>query len=125
MASHVIDGKSIVEAMDRSSDSLPSDSGVSVTCRLLRIWRSALQRPDLGVDENFFDAGGTSLKAVRVVARIRKEFSTNLTLVTLFECATVRRLAARLAPSNASEHRDEGALNRGLQRRRRVGARTR
>jgi hypothetical protein len=36
--------------------------------------------PDIGPHENFFDAGGTSLKAVQLVALSRKELQQRLRL---------------------------------------------
>jgi len=49
------------------------------------------------VNDNFFEAGGSSLKAVMVIATVRKELKGNISVVTLFECPTVRLLAAKLA----------------------------
>jgi hypothetical protein len=71
---------------------------------LLDIWRKVLGRSRIGVNDNFFEAGGTSLRAVQVIALIKKELNRNLAIVTLFECPTVTLLAAKLsAASSASE----------------------
>ncbi|NEP54598.1 MAG: alpha/beta fold hydrolase, partial [Moorea sp. SIO3C2] len=42
---------------------------------------------------NFFDLGGNSLLAVRLMAHIQKQFQINLPLATLFENPTVEKLA--------------------------------
>ncbi|USG59767.1 SDR family NAD(P)-dependent oxidoreductase [Sneathiella marina] len=52
----------------------------------------------LGVDQpvpeaDFFDLGGHSLAAVRLFAKIRKEFLTDLPLATLFQSPTLRSLS--------------------------------
>jgi hypothetical protein len=90
---------------------------------LLRIWRSALDGRALGIHDNFFDAGGTSLKAVQVVALIRKELGRGISIVTLFECPTVDLLARRLGASPGVEPRPaeaSEAQHRGQQRRQRI-----
>ena len=99
---------------------VPDGSGMaedsSALERLLTaIWKRALGRTHIGINENFFDAGGTSLKAVLVVAMIRKELKRNVSVVSLFECPTIRLLAENLDGSpKASEN---AAESRGWQRR--------
>jgi amino acid adenylation domain-containing protein len=60
---------------------------------LLHIWREILGVADLGIDDNFFDAGGHSLLAVRLMARINERFGRHLALATLFDHGTIRQLA--------------------------------
>ena len=59
--------------------------------------------------DNFFEAGGTSLRAVQLIAMIKKELKQNLSIVSIFECPTARLLAAQV--SAASEGRSSGADN--------------
>jgi hypothetical protein len=85
---------------------------------LADIWRKVLGRPRLGIDDNFFDAGGSSLKAVLVIATIKRELNKTLSVVSLFECPTVRLLAARLgAPGSETPPGVPSALLRGQRRR--------
>ncbi|HEY4542085.1 MAG TPA: non-ribosomal peptide synthetase, partial [Noviherbaspirillum sp.] len=46
--------------------------------RLAHLWAELLGRSSIGRDENFFDAGGNSLLAVRLVARINAEWACSL-----------------------------------------------
>jgi len=71
--------------------------GNALETTLLNIWRKILGRPRIGVGDNFFEAGGTSLRAVQVIAAIKKELQQTLSIVSLFECPTVALLAARLS----------------------------
>jgi hypothetical protein len=64
------------------------------------IWRRVLGRPRIGLNDNFIDAGGTSLKAVQVIAAIKRELKQTLSIVSLFECPTVALLAARIGATS-------------------------
>ncbi|MEO3855328.1 SDR family NAD(P)-dependent oxidoreductase [Acrocarpospora sp. B8E8] len=61
---------------------------------LAGFWEDSLGVDRVGVDDDFFDLGGNSLIAVQLVARIREHFRTELAVAVLFECRTVRNLAA-------------------------------
>ncbi|KAA8955862.1 condensation domain-containing protein, partial [Mycobacterium sp.] len=50
----------------------------------------------VGVDESFFDLGGDSLSAMRVIAAINKSLDADLSVRTLFEAPTVAQLAPRI-----------------------------
>ena len=57
--------------------------------------------PDLDIDTNFFDAGGSSLLAPRLVRALR-EMGSNLTIKDLFRYPTVRQQARLLASREGS-----------------------
>ncbi|MCP4164120.1 MAG: AMP-binding protein, partial [Deltaproteobacteria bacterium] len=61
--------------------------------KLVEIWQEALGIEKIGVLDNFFDLGGHSLKAVKLVSRIYRDFSYQLQLRDLFEKSTVSELA--------------------------------
>ncbi|MEO8659882.1 MAG: condensation domain-containing protein [Bryobacteraceae bacterium] len=63
---------------------------------LLGIWARLLRNSHIGVDDDFFRAGGTSLVAVRLLGAVREMFGRELKLATLAHAPTVRRLAAFL-----------------------------
>jgi FkbH-like protein/FkbM family methyltransferase len=98
---------------------LPTD----LTGQLLRLWRKTLGNPRIGLDDNFLDAGGTSLKAIQLVAAIRRELGRPVSVVTFFECPTVRTLSAKLeAPAEAAAPNRpvSAAMERGARRNQRL-----
>lgn len=61
--------------------------------RLLTVVASLLGVPEVGVEDNFFLAGGHSMMGTQLIARVRDAFGVELTLRTLFEAPTVAGLA--------------------------------
>jgi thioesterase domain-containing protein len=57
------------------------------------IWSTALGRKNLSIRENFFDLGGRSLAAMRIVSRINRMYPVDFGLATLFTGNTIERMA--------------------------------
>lgn len=66
---------------------------------IAEVWRELLGVEEVAADDDFFALGGHSLAAVRLFARIRKQFAVDLPLATLFQAPTLRALAALVAQS--------------------------
>ncbi|MBA3259069.1 MAG: hypothetical protein H0T68_06355, partial [Gemmatimonadales bacterium] len=76
--------------------------------RLAAIWTELLGVERVGLNDDFFELGGHSLLAVKLFARIEEAFGHRLPLSTLFQSATIARLAEALelaarAPSGPSK----------------------
>jgi thioesterase domain-containing protein len=63
---------------------------------LARVWEEVLGVSSVGVTDSFFELGGQSLLAVRLVARLQERLGHVIPLAALFEGPTIEALAARL-----------------------------
>jgi len=52
-----------------------------------------LEKKTIGIDDNFFQLGGHSLKAVILISKLHKEFNVQLSLADVFDVSTIRGLA--------------------------------
>lgn len=83
------------------------------------IWTDVLECPETGIDDNFFNLGGDSVRAARIVSRLNDLFQLALPVAALFRHPTVRqftdelkRLAHPALLETISENvRDLGALS--------------
>ncbi|WP_232011279.1 thioesterase domain-containing protein [Mycobacterium shigaense] len=69
---------------------------------LADIYAQVLGLELVGIDDSFFDLGGESLSAMRLVAAINTHLDADLSVRTLSDVPTVRRLAHRLARGAAA-----------------------
>ncbi len=71
---------------------------------LADIWAEVLQLERIGVADNFFQVGGDSIIAIRVVSRVNEHFGAALKVAHLYEHQTIGELGGYLS---------EGALDAG------------
>jgi amino acid adenylation domain-containing protein len=61
------------------------------------VWQAELNVETVGVDDNFFDLGGHSLRMARVHARLKEALGRDVSLIELFQYPTVSSLARHLS----------------------------
>jgi len=86
----------------RTDATVQPAAGNAMETMLLEIWRKILGTGTVGLNDNFFDLGGTSLQLIQVHATIASVMHSDLTLVDLFEYPRISALAARLATNGGS-----------------------
>ncbi|WP_437947962.1 amino acid adenylation domain-containing protein [Sorangium sp. So ce296] len=82
-----------------AADEAPRTPVEDVVCAL---WAHVLGAAPAGRRASFFEAGGHSLLAARLLARVRDALGVELTLKALFEAPTVEALAARVEAARAA-----------------------
>ncbi|WP_322518505.1 condensation domain-containing protein [Chitinophaga sancti] len=74
--------------------------------QLSALWQQVLGLSRVGRGDNFFTIGGSSLKAIQLIARIYKELDVQLTIAELFSHPVLHQLASQI---KASVHTSYGA----------------
>lgn len=76
--------------------------GSSVELALTTIWQEVLGLDQVGVNDDFFELGGDSLKATRVLARVGARLQMELSHKTFFELPTIAEIAEHIQAKRQS-----------------------
>ncbi len=60
---------------------------------IAKVWSEILQRDRIGAQDNFFEIGGNSIKAIKVMSRIQKQLGKKTFLNLIFQHPTIRQMA--------------------------------
>ncbi|MGA5203669.1 non-ribosomal peptide synthetase [Streptomyces variegatus] len=130
-ANHKIDRAALPDPLteqDRQglSGRRPQAPGTPVEEAVVAAWREALGVRRPGLDDNFFDLGGTSLRLAGVHEHLTRTVAPDLRMTDLYQAPTVRSLVRLISASSASPAGSgAGGAARGQNRgeRRRAAAR--
>src|ERR1700733_12896373 len=75
---------------------------------IAKLWQEVLGLPVVGLEDNFFEMGGTSLIATVVLTKLNQTLKLSLPIAAIFEYPTVRSMAEFLSESDSADV-DEGA----------------
>jgi amino acid adenylation domain-containing protein len=90
--------------VDRSALPLPTvdkhvvseqtvESKTSTEQVIVKIWEDVLRLKNIGINDDFFNLGGTSLALIRIFKHVNEHFGLSLDISVLIEGATCKRLA--------------------------------
>ena len=86
---------------DESDPELPA-----IANDLVGLWKRILRTDDITIDDDFFDVGGNSLSAVRLLPVIEQHFGVEPHISLVFDHPTPRQMAVALATIGAkARHR--------------------
>ena len=112
IAAELADAEQILEAIRTRTGRRrprPADASPAVPPRdatetaLAGIWADLLRIEPVGVRDNFFDLGGTSLLAVNLFAQVERRFGRELPLTSLLEAPTVEGLARLVSGARTAD----------------------
>ena len=81
----------------------PGLDAAEVTATVARVMATLLKKDHVGDHDNFFDIGGHSLLAMRLLGRLRREGLDEVTIQDIVETGSPAALAARLTGGGSSQ----------------------
>lgn len=122
LAMELTSGKALAEAVRARTQRMRRLAGTAVPAasdlerRLLQLWQEVLNIEGIGVEDDYFALGGTSLLAARIFAEIKRRLGVQLRLTAILDAPTVRSLARLLSPERAERSEVLVELRRGGER---------
>ncbi len=81
------------DALQRHSEEKVVEPHTPIEHELAQIWKDTLQTEHISIHDNFFEIGGHSLIAIRVMTKIQQHFNTEFPLTSLLQYPTIAELA--------------------------------
>ncbi len=92
---------------------------------IARIWQMVLAAEEVGLDDNFFDVGGTSLLLIAVRTGLQEQLDRPIPVTWMFEYTTIRSLARKLGSPEDSDSVLYNRISDAARRQREAFRRTR
>ncbi|UPK66615.1 non-ribosomal peptide synthetase [Chitinophaga filiformis] len=92
-------------------DTIPYEAPANETeAQIAAIWKELLQADQVGRHDHFFAAGGQSIKASALVARLNKHFKAGFSLKDIFDCPVLSEQATMVLKAKKAHLNDPVAL---------------
>lgn len=113
----------VPETAQRSRDEHYVAPRNEIEATITRVWQEALGVERIGVNDNFFDAGGHSLLMVQVHNKLTDLFDKKISIVEMFAKPTISSLAEYFSETNGHKPTFEKVMDRAARRRQAVSMR--
>lgn len=111
------------ETAQRSRDEHYVAPRNEIEATITRVWQEVLGVERLGINDNFFDAGGHSLLMVQVHNKLTDLFDKKISIVEMFAKPTISALAEYFSEANGHKTTFEKVMDRAARRRQAVSMR--
>jgi acyl carrier protein len=64
---------------------------------LVQLWSTQLSRPNVGIHDDFFEAGGSSMQVIEMLMTISDKFGREIDYAEFFRDPCIRKLSELLA----------------------------
>jgi amino acid adenylation domain-containing protein/non-ribosomal peptide synthase protein (TIGR01720 family) len=111
--------------VDRKALPIPNDiNALSTTAyvaptneieeELVAIWEEILERKGIGIQDNFYELGGHSLKVIKVISTIQEKYAIKIPVEKMLISPTIEAIALEIENVKWSEHVSENASTKKI-----------
>ncbi|MWV42002.1 amino acid adenylation domain-containing protein, partial [Paenibacillus sp. HJL G12] len=80
------------------------------------VWQAVLKKDRIGIEDNFFEIGGDSLRLMQVHSRLQQELDCEIAIADLFKYPTVKSLTMLLQDAEEQDKRNQEELTEIMER---------
>ncbi|KOG32635.1 phosphopantetheine-binding protein [Streptomyces resistomycificus] len=80
----------------------PSGAPLSLALDIARLWGEHLNRPEVGVEDDFFTLGGNSLTGIKIIDRVAQDYGVQLSVRDFYLAQTPARVAQLIEQGRAA-----------------------
>jgi len=81
---------------------------------LVEIWKESLKLDEVSINDQFFNIGGDSIKAIRLVNSINKSFNVELKIADLYLNDSIEKLSVIISNQNSNRVEDKKAIEKSI-----------
>ncbi|MCB2311581.1 condensation domain-containing protein [Clostridium tagluense] len=75
----------------------------NLTKRMIQLWKEYFGIDEISINDNFYDLGGDSLRAMSLIGKVNKTFNTKITISSFLMKPTIKDLVMSLSEVNTEE----------------------
>lgn len=81
--------------------------------KIAKIWKTFFGYPDIGIEDDFFQLGGDSLKALHIIPKVNAELGCRISIANFYRYPTVARMTAYIVSGKEYDYRPIFSLSSG------------
>jgi iturin family lipopeptide synthetase A len=87
------------------------EPAIGIEKKVAEVWAEILDQENISVNDNFFDLGGNSLKAIQLSSKLMEKLNIEVSVVALFEYLTIRTFSAYITTREIKKE-EENTIDR-------------
>ncbi|MGZ3607111.1 MAG: non-ribosomal peptide synthetase [Syntrophales bacterium] len=95
-----LDRKALPDSLDESAVVTDSAPRNEIERKLADIWKDLLGLKNIGIQDNFFNVGGYSLLAVKLITEVNNLFHVDLPIGAIYQSPTIKELGIIISSDN-------------------------